>query len=431
MAQDIVLFVSSYTDYWVKGSQGQVTCNLISVVFRLIPPSNRIPSASYFLIVILAIMLILFIVLAGCARHYARTAKVPLVLSAVLSFFYQVLAESLCPLSAFYTANTLSDLIWNQDAINFADGCTMVIFAALCICTTSWIMMDLTSLSLVFRPISLMSVTPSPRNRFFLCSLGISIIGGFGCSAPRGVQVFCVFALLVLYTIVASLIFYQGGFVDGYVNLGVWAAGSSSAIICLIHGTFLLLQRPGELLLLFIHLSLAILCLLFGRQLFLWLRQRTLRFLDEIKEEPALFRLIKSPSTALRYGIVGFSWVHEVCLDWSFFKQSVERWPRDVILWYVFAKFTATYPEEQQTLQWIFHTVTSHRLKGKTAALDHAPVRDDANERAHGQAASAVQADSADEAPASPRLGHCHPGQHHGAGICCPASDPLGRAERR
>jgi hypothetical protein len=107
--------------------------------------------------------------------------------------------------------------------------------------------------------------------------------------------------------------------------------------------------------------------LLAGRQLFACQSARTLRFLDGLKDEPAPFRMLASPSAALRHGVLGFAHAHEACLDSSFLKRAVDVWPRDAVLWYVFAKFTAIYREEQQTLQCILHTVTTHRLEGATA----------------------------------------------------------------
>jgi class 3 adenylate cyclase len=214
----------------------------------------------------------------------------------------------------------------------------------------------------------LMSVTPNPHNRFFLLALVVSAVDGLGSVAPYQVQFACAIALALLHITVTFLVFHEGGFVEHYVNAGVWTIGVSSAIMSLVHAIFIILQHPAELTLLFVHLCLVVLCLLLSRQVLNRNTSRVLHFLDELKEERALFRTITTPSMAIRYGVIGFSSIHELCLDWSFFKQAVETWQRHAMLWYVFAKFTAIYPEEQTTtLQWIFHTVSSLRLKGQAA----------------------------------------------------------------
>jgi hypothetical protein len=123
------------------------------------------------------------------------------------------------------------------------------------------------------------------------------------------------------------LVFEQGGFIESYTGLVIFSASFSCVVICIIHGEFITLRKPAELMAPFLHCALGVLRLIVGRMVLNWNVTWILRFLDDLREEPSLFSTISNPRKALHSAVVGFTAAHEACLDWSFFEAGRNTMP--------------------------------------------------------------------------------------------------------
>ncbi|OHT10090.1 Adenylate and Guanylate cyclase catalytic domain containing protein [Tritrichomonas foetus] len=72
----------------------------------------------------------------------------------------------------------------------------------------------------------------------------------------------------------------------------------------------------------------------------------------------------KSASKVISLLCTGMEFAHPITVDWSLFNKSADIWPDDALLWFVYGKFAAIYPEEMNMIAYIIRNIMSHNLKG-------------------------------------------------------------------
>ncbi|OHT12377.1 hypothetical protein TRFO_17868 [Tritrichomonas foetus] len=91
---------------------------------------------------------------------------------------------------------------------------------------------------------------------------------------------------------------------------------------------------------------------------------RSLRILTELQEDSVNFQQFKTPHKLSRVILHGFIFAHEYCINFSIFRDSLEYFPDNLSILYIFAKFLAIYPEEGHQLSWIQLSINrNHRKK--------------------------------------------------------------------
>lgn len=357
-------FAAGYENLWEKGTPGQKTMDIFAVLFSLIPPSVRNQYLFQYLYFYCAVKFIVLICLLFSAGYFRRNAKLPFLVPAVISLYFATLGHVLHPIAIEYICVIVSNLIWNRYEMNFIEAIVLVCVATVLSLIYFWIVLEISNQNLVFRANSLMTATSPPQNFMFCATIVVTAIMAFGGPAPKIGQLVCIGLACVMYCISLYSIFYCGGFIHMTSATLIMAGCITSALLCVFVFVTRVMDGWIQLETFFGDLVLWALALMLSRFILMRRSVRAVALLDAMLEDEEQFHTISGPNRLMSIAVIGFSVAHPFCLKWTIFRMAVERWKRNPLIWYLFAKFIAIYPEETQTLAWIYHMVCALRLKG-------------------------------------------------------------------
>ena len=96
---------------------------------------------------------------------------------------------------------------------------------------------------------------------------------------------------------------------------------------------------------------------------------KNMTVLDHFLDDEGVIDSITSVNKFVNLAIAGFRGAHPICVSWQFMKMGVEKWPKEGMIWFIYAKFVAVYPEETRNLSWIFRTIIANRVKGRATTI--------------------------------------------------------------
>ena len=173
-------------------------------------------------------------------------------------------------------------------------------------------------------------------------------------------RIICLFVLFFLLYIS----YYQGGMISLKLLSFYLTIILTSKMILILYSIFDLLKENGILELLF--------CFFLGLFIFYFLSniiissriKNDLIILDEIQENPNSLYLNYSQSQLFRIIITGFHYTHPICIDWSIFEISFQKWPKNQFIWFFYIKFFSIYPDEQFKLIQLYKHFLTLNIKG-------------------------------------------------------------------
>jgi hypothetical protein len=170
----------------------------------------------------------------------------------------------------------------------------------------------------------------------------------------------CLLAVASLLYIGAGATYWlPGSFISGSHSRVVIAASFGGFIHTLIVIIYLLTGQQADYLQFFLIIAILIIGYFIAAFLIRSRKRRHLAILDEFRWSSASFANISSPSELIGIAVTGMHHAHPTCIDWSIFKAGVERWPDHHLLWIVFARFAAIYPEEAPLLSHILFSLAA------------------------------------------------------------------------
>ncbi|OHS97131.1 Adenylate and Guanylate cyclase catalytic domain containing protein [Tritrichomonas foetus] len=361
---------TGYTKFWTNSDNAYGTISIISIFFYLIPPDAREVGGLYFTIVYMVVVAIIIVLLIVSAKIYQKNASLPKFVTVIVSFYFNTFGYYLHNCAFQFSFAELGKAIFKSNT-NASLGTIIGITAASAVLSFIYIYIYLAiaSRSLTFRADSLQTVTSQTSNVIFLVTSITTILCAFVESqlAPKILTlVFLIISALVYFASVFVLVYY-GGIINFVISCCYGACCITSGIMCLAVGFSIILGIPGKMHFIIIFAILLIVSFIIIMLIMGSIRTKRLQFLDEILDDIGNFSRIKSVNQFINLTVEGFKIAHPICIEWQFSRQGIERWPNNPIVWYAYAKFVAIYPEETQTLWWIFRNIISNKIKGSAA----------------------------------------------------------------
>jgi len=354
-----------YENIWPKADLSSKATSVISVLFHLFPLNIRSTIYKYFVSFYIVLSILQFSIIVIASKIYRNSSKLPIAVSNGIAFYYVTFSEVLHPVALQLVFEKLSYYVFIQSG-SISDYAFILVVVFLVI-LQSYIVISIASQGMVFRPTSLMGVSSNPPNLVFLITPMITSILAFGSLATKSLQIITIVFGIILYLFIHCSSFIYGGFIKPNVS-GYLLATSTTSVFSLILfylDYLIVIMSPFRIMF--------ALCFIWIVSYFAWFyilnKQETsyLQFLDDFLEKSSDISMVKSPNVFLGIVNSGFRVAHPACINWSIFKQALDQWNDDISIWYAFAKFIAIYPEENQTLAWIFNSVVSQKLKGNAA----------------------------------------------------------------
>ena len=358
-------FVASYESVWDPGSDAQRTMNILAIFYGLIPPTEYEACFLYVHAVYIAVVAFVIIMLLIASAYFKRYAKLPSGIPLVITIYFATFGEFLHPIAINFVFYGVSALIWRRDSVIFVETIALCVTSFVLSLVYFWIVLEISNQNLVFRPHSLMSATTPPQNFIFMMTIVVTALVSFGQFGPKILQLVVMSVAAIMYAVSTITARYRGGFIHHYASLLVVAGGATSFLFLVMGILVIAFNLKMTLVGFFIDLGFWAAVLVVAHLLLRKSERDALQLLELIQEDQARFaEKVTSTNQLLNLVVIGFRYAHPVCLDWTVLKMGVDRWPQCALLWYLFAKFAAIYPEETQCLSWIFHRIVALKVRG-------------------------------------------------------------------
>jgi len=353
---------------WPKGQKERSAISVLSVTFHLFPPDYRDSMIKLFSIIYIIINIIVLVTILVCSRYFALKANLNITLANTISLYYATFGECFHPIALNLVFEKISIVVFSVSGIINISKLLILEYCVIILALIHILLaINITSQGLSFRSASCMTVSMIPQILLFISTPIITIMYAFNSNCPHKIQPYIFFFGSIMYCSTLFIGFTCGGFVDESVNCSILSVSIAGTALSVYFGICIIKSINSNMEAMLFCIWLYTICFILWKKRFRKIKMEDLIILDQIAENDEEFELISSPSHLMRIAIAGFSTAHPTCLNWTIFKNAVDKWQKDTEVWYSFAKFIAIYPEENQTLIWIFNTVTSLKLRGNSA----------------------------------------------------------------
>ena len=359
-------FCTGYDKFWTNDDNARSTISIISIIFYLIPPNKRAAGGEIFSIIYDVLVFILLVMLVASAKYYQINASLPKQIPIFISFYFATFGYYLHNCVAEFAFSALGSLIFADGEREVLKTVLLLIFAILLSGLYIYVYLCIASRTLTFRGDSLQTVSSQTSNILFLSTTIVTILASFTDSndCPKIVTlVFLILAGLVYFASIFA-VFYYGGIINDFCACAYTASCVAGGIMSIAVGISIMLDAPGKMHYLIIFVILWVVAFVAFYFIYSMIKTRRLQLLDQILDDESNYDKIKSINQFVNLQVEGFKVAHPICINWTFSKYGVERWPKSSIVWYIYAKFTAIYPEETQTLWWVFRSIVTNKVKG-------------------------------------------------------------------
>ncbi|KAK8886126.1 hypothetical protein M9Y10_041586 [Tritrichomonas musculus] len=360
---------AGYYSLWSESDSAHNTVSILSIFFHLIPPSGRDVASVYFLVIYIIILVLLLTLLFVSAVVYRKSANLPDIVPPIISFYFASFGVILHPIAFELAFSELGRAIFEKSTYSVVPLVILFVISFAISLFYFWIFLMIAQQSIMFRPNSLLTVCSQPQTITFVLQLVITVFTGFPETLTDKTQfqgVMLVIAGIAYFASIYNAFFY-GGIVSPTMTAAFLATCITSGISCLMFAIILFMKKKAGLIFVIVYIILFI--VVFVVSMIIWNKKRTkhLQILDGILDDVSRFDDIRSVNNFVNLAVDGFYVAHPVCLNWQFLKLGIEKWPENQITWFIYAKFVSIYPEETQTLAWIFRMIVTKKVKGSSA----------------------------------------------------------------
>ncbi|OHT10089.1 hypothetical protein TRFO_20711 [Tritrichomonas foetus] len=256
-------FCANYQDFWQPGIPKNAI-GIISIFFHLIPNSARKYSSVYTLLVFGVIYFIFIFVMAVSVYFLKKTSKLPNALVYGISLFLSTFFMIVPPICTNLIGEVISRIIIGDRSFNFPlSGTLIVTFIDLLLVIFSVICFRFfLSVSLIFRPLSLQCVCPSPQVFINTLSIAITFITGLASHLPKIPQVVLSVFSAILYGLGCLTPFMPGTVIDLNLRKALLASFASGTFLQIVMIIFILIEFQATQITLFIILGILALSVL-------------------------------------------------------------------------------------------------------------------------------------------------------------------------
>ena len=358
-----------FKNFWKTDYPSDRFLFIFSIFFYLFPPETYASLSLPIMIVYMVIVVLFLATLVISAKIYKKNAYLPSFLPPIISFFFSSFGFVLPPIAIEIMFSRFSKYFFDSSADDSVlRAIIILIISAIITLIYLYIFLSIALQVLTFQPMSLITVCTMPQNLLITASLFINLIIGLSEHAAHTVTIAFNLVAAVLYVLASLIPFYQGGLIKHKESTFYMASCYTGFCTTIIISVFSLLKKDATFIIIGIFVALEVVFVILCDFILKRYAVSRLRILDKIVDDLECFdHYVKSVNSYINLAVTGFSELHPICLNWSFLKMGIERWPKKGEVWFIYAKFCAIYPEETQTLAWIFRSIVTNKVKGLAA----------------------------------------------------------------
>jgi hypothetical protein len=359
---------AGYEHFWKSDDKSKGILEVISVLWHLLPPDAMVDYGWYFNVIASILIFFTIVVFITSSIVVEKTASLPGFVPPFLTVWMSACGFLLHPISLSISAGQFSLFVAGlQDPSTAALVLFWAGFAVVCSLIYMFFYCQIIAPTLLFRPTSLLTTCNQPAALFFSVQGIINVFIGFGEFQGKTVRMICLGVSTVLYFLSVQIDSIYGGFVFPFRSLLYCSCAQTGSIMTAVMFVLVVIDQQATLLILFLFIVIFVGVMIVMKFVNDWTHRRHIAKLDAMMDDPENMESITSANQFVNLCIDGFRIGHPVCLDWSFPKWGVERWPTHQMPWFIFAKFVAIFPEQSQTLSWIYRQIVANKVKGTSA----------------------------------------------------------------
>jgi len=357
-------FCLSSNILWDKTGQSSTMTSLFSICAYFVPFRLVISSANLMTYMYLVVKLTVIITLIIASQVLKSKSKLPFWLSTVVTGYFSTFGEVFHCAELYIISVFTSNRFFVESSYDSLLQFFLVITVTIIYIV---VVVNISSQGIAFRPGSMMTVSTNPQNYLFIAAPITTLISASVSYAPKGIQQISVLLMMLLYLFYIKIGNSCGGFIHKTSKSLFIASCLTGFLNTVLISIFLYTNQLMKMYIYFISGSIFIALILIGESFYSNKMASHLELLDRIMESEEAFEEIRSTNEFLAMMISGYHVAHPICLNWLAFKLATNKWEKETDIWFSFAKFVSIFPEENQTLAWIFHSVSKLKLKGNNA----------------------------------------------------------------
>ena len=367
---------AAHTSIWDPDKTPGRAVSILSIFFHIIPVSYRRAASAIVEFIYCAINILFFIIIIGAAFVYKKSAKLPTALPSILSVYIHTFGYLLHPVNMNLVGEDLGRLIDGQSLEqNMVVEILSIALSLVCFIIWFWFFDQISVISFLFRPNSLLSVLSSTQIFIFITTNLVTFVLAVASQLSKYPSAVLTFIGSILYLLGLSSVYAQGSYISSAHKRLVFASSITSCAFTLVMGIYTIVGRRAsfaELLIFFCALVIVYLLSVFILKRSL---RRQMRLLDDFQSKAITIDDIGKPKMVVKIGITGMQFAHPAILNWQLFRDATNKWPENVNIWVTFGKFVAIYPNENQLLAHIIYTMDCNKLSGNLAKQTMAQAR--------------------------------------------------------
>jgi class 3 adenylate cyclase len=336
----------------------------LSVFWHFVPGEYFTNSGVYYSLVTSVLMACAILFFAGCGLYVEKYATLPRAFPTILVVWLNSFGFILHPPAIEVVVANFGDMIVGDKK---DDGTFQIVVGIITfVLMVAWLLLysQILAPTLLFRPAPLVMVASEPANVFFIGQAAVCFLIGVGTFMPLVVRcIFLAMAALVYWGMLFATTYY-GGFAVLLHSIAYQSSCVSGGAMCIANIYFLSSEQEATLPVFVCFLFVFAVAVVLTYVVRMHLKRKRLLLLDLILEDSSHLDDITSINQWVNCTIEGFRVGHPVCLDWTVFRWAVDQWPQSSIVWFIYAKFVCIFPEQSQTLAWIYRTVVTNKVKG-------------------------------------------------------------------
>ncbi|KAK8847863.1 hypothetical protein M9Y10_018899 [Tritrichomonas musculus] len=358
-----------YLDFWKTDPTADKTLFIFSIFFYLIPPKVHDQASTIGTIIYIIVAAFCIALIFICTKVFKKYANLPSFIPPFIAFAFSSIGFILPPIAIELLFSSFSKFVFStMTTEDFTKTVILFVISMILTIIYLYIFFAIALQVLTFQPMSLITVCTLPQILIMFGGILINVLTGVCEFADRGPTTYFCFIVAFLYLCASYLPFFKGGLVhqnEAKVFLGSCFTGFATSVLI---GVFLILKKDASMIIIGLFIAFEAVFILISHFILKKVTTKNLSKLDMIYDDNQCFEtLVKNVDSFINLSVAGFSQCHPICLDWTFLKMGIEKWPKNGSVWFIYAKFCAIYPEETQTLAWIFRSIVTNKIKGQEA----------------------------------------------------------------
>ena len=331
---------------WDPKDPSGIAISFLSFFAHIIPAPYILACHMYVLTIFNILFIILVVVYISCSFYYSKYTKIyhPLakVLSGVIPLIYVSYAIIAQSCSQYGTAENK-----NTSGVNPAPMVGLIFCLVCFICYI--VCLDSTfSNSLIFRGLPLQAIEQRMPNHIFYATLIMTIVSG--AVYNRGEMqnmIACAVNIIVYATSIATLFLYSE-IINRTIMTAILTSEIAGIFISISNIAILSIGRKADSMYLFVIVGETAIAFMIASFILKKKWAHDLVFLDTFHETNELPS--DNPNTIVKVITTGFNNAHPACIDYSICEAAATQFPNNFIIYAIYARLVAIYPEMNDKL---------------------------------------------------------------------------------